>query len=159
MELRLHCAQSIILYLEEKHKLDCSTTYIKQYVNERDAVFAKYFPNISNKTNAKSLINTATMMEDMKVGKILFLKNYLKEIKEFYEAIIEGDFEEYKDIKQTSDTSSSKKAAKKDASNFPTSILSQSRGRRVWRLSTSQVSRGFLRIAATLAREGLGPIF
>ena len=156
MELRLHCAQSIILYLEEKHKLDCSTTYIKQYVNERDAVFAKYFPNISNKTNAKSLINTATMMEDMKVGKILFLKKYVKEIKEFYEAIIEGDFEEYKDIKQTSD---SKKAAKKDASNFHTSILSQSRGRRVWRLSTSQVSRGFLRIAATLAREGLGPIF
>ena len=88
MELRLHCAQSIILYLEEKHKLDCSTTYIKQYVNERDAVFAKYFPNISNKTNAKSLINTATMMEDMKVGKILFLKNYVKEIKEFYEAIL-----------------------------------------------------------------------
>ena len=88
MELRLHCAQSIILYLEEKHKLDCSTTYIKQYVNERDAVFAKYFLNISNKTNAKSLINTATMMEDMKVGKILFLKNYVKEIKEFYEAIL-----------------------------------------------------------------------
>ena len=148
MELRLHCAQSIILYLEEeeKHKLDCSTTYIKQYVNERDAVFAKYFPNISNKTNAKSLINTATMMEDMKVGKILFLKNYVKEIKEFYEAIIEGDFEEYKDIKQTSD---SKKAAKKDASK-------QSRGRRVWQLSTPRVSRGFLRIAATLAREGLG---
>ena len=27
-------------------------------------------------------------MEDMKVGKILFLKNYVKEIKEFYEAIL-----------------------------------------------------------------------
>ena len=30
--------------------------------------------------------------------------------------------------------------------------------RRVWRLSTSRVSRGFLRIAAALAREGLGLI-
>ena len=96
------CAQSVILFLIKKHDLNISTTYIKKYVKKREEVFAEHFPHVS-KDVAKRLVNTATMYEDMKVKDNNFWKEYMKEVKAFYEAMIALDDDEYKEIKRSSE--------------------------------------------------------